>query len=317
MKNELRNKSHRRYNEVETMLQELKQLLEAVDDNACSPNLNDRKTTVHILGCARSGTTLLHQLLVRRLQVSYPTNFLSRFFYAPVIGAKLQFLLNDLDFNDEVLSSFPDFEFSSKLGKTKGPLSPHEFWYFWRNIFGVDENGLAEEINQTTLSEFYNKVDNITSVFGRPFVLKSMIAQHKISEFTRFRPEDKIIFIKRQTEFNAQSLLQARKEYFNDINQWYSFKPLNYQISGSPYQQVVEQVIRTNEMIESDLCNVDPKSIFTVNYEEINDKFDHLIQWLGFEKRNNTEPSISTFTPRNMIRDNQEFEKIMNWINER
>ena len=317
MRNELRSKGHQRIDLVEDCLDELSSLLGPVNRSVIGTLRLEHRPVVHLVGCARSGTTLLHQLLVKHLEVCYPTNFMSRFYYAPVLGAKLQYLLTDLDFKKEILASFPDFSLSSSLGKTEGPLSPHEFWYFWRSIFEIGESGMIVSGDDKNLVQFYSQLDGITTVFQKPMIIKSMIAQNRISDFINYRPGDKIIYLKRSTAYNAQSLLKARLDYFGDMNQWYSFKPLNYQISGSSYQQVVEQVIRTNEMIESDLCKVDPKNIFKVNYEEINEKFDHLIEWLGFEKKNNTEPSISTFTPRNKIRDNQEFEEIVNWINKR
>src|SRR4030095_4024262 len=73
--------------------------------------------------------------------VSYPTNILSRFFGAPVIGAQIQCLLTKppYNFRNELLDFNSAIPFESEVGKTRGALSPNEFWYFWRRFLPFGE----------------------------------------------------------------------------------------------------------------------------------------------------------------------------------
>lgn len=89
-----------------------------------------------IVGPIRSGSTLVLQWLANTRQFSYPTNILSRFYQSPIIGAKIQRLLTDekYNFRNEILDFHSKIDFNSENGKTKGALSPNEFWYFWRRF---------------------------------------------------------------------------------------------------------------------------------------------------------------------------------------
>jgi hypothetical protein len=318
LKNDQRAESHQRNSSVESILQELTALLGPINQKITNDLPHESFPTIHIVGCARSGSTLLHQLLVKHLDVAYPSNFLSRFFYAPHIGAKLQFLLSDLDTKKENLAAFPAFQLSSELGKTSGPLAPHEFWYYWRSVFDVCENGWIKTVNKKTLTDFYSGIDSITHVYQKPFVLKSMIGQNAISQFLTFRKNDIVIYIKRDVAFNAQSLLQARKSYFGDIQQWYSFVPDNYEIGGSPYKQVVDQVLLTNAMIEDELEKCNSTRVFKMNYEELGTDFPKLIEKLPIAsnlKRSTDNFSSLRVTPAKSLQlQSSEFDQIKSYL---
>jgi hypothetical protein len=271
---------HKRLQSVEDVLSELKNILSEPNDKMASRLTKSDFPNIYIVGCARSGSTLFFQLLAKYLDACYPTNFISRFYYAPLIGAKLQYLLNDLDTKKEVLAAFPDFSFTSDLGKTKGPLAPHEFWYFWRNIFDVDDLGYVKNLNTDTITKFHAGLDSIKEVFQKPMVLKGMIANVGLSEIIKNRPRDIVLYIKRDVAFNAQSLLKARQAYFNSLTKWYSFKLPNYQPASNPIQQTVDQVKLTNELIEKELDKID-NPIFTIDYENLEIALPRLLKSLA------------------------------------
>ena len=120
MLNESRSEQHKRNSETEAVLSELTRLLahpkidySIGDDPSAIPN-------IYIVGCARCGSTVLHQLLVKMLDLCYPTNLISRFFYAPYIGSLVQRLMSDLDAKGELLGNQTSINLNSELGKTKG-----------------------------------------------------------------------------------------------------------------------------------------------------------------------------------------------------
>ena len=55
----------------------------------------ERFSKVFVVGALRSGTTLFTQWLATTGLTAYPTNLLSRFYGAPLVGAKIQQLLTD------------------------------------------------------------------------------------------------------------------------------------------------------------------------------------------------------------------------------
>lgn len=63
---------------------------------------------------------------------------MSRFYKAPIIGAKMQRLLLDPEFNfrNELTDIFSrNIGYLSENGKTQGALAPNEFWFFGGGFF--------------------------------------------------------------------------------------------------------------------------------------------------------------------------------------
>ena len=134
--------SFRRNARLEGLLTTLNGLL-ACSEEAALEHFSSFKhhPVVFVMGPHRSGTTLFMQWLANTGVVGYPTNLLSRFFGAPVIGAQIQLLLTDprYDFRNEILEFNSAISFDSEIGKTRGALSPNEFWHFWRRFLPFRE----------------------------------------------------------------------------------------------------------------------------------------------------------------------------------
>ena len=293
MKSEERTTKHVRNKDVEDTLIELEQLLGPVGTRSQKRFKAPDYPTIFIVGCARSGTTLINQVLVKYLDCCYPTNFLSRFYYAPYVGALLQKLMFDLDFKGELLNNFSEIPVSSLLGKTKGPLSPNEFWYFWRKHFefGAIQKLDESNINQRLAKEFENALYSIQHVFDKPLLLKGMIMNWNIPFLHKLIKNSFFIYIERDISYNAQSLLLARKEFFNDEKKWYSFMPEEYNVikNKEAEEQVVAQVFYTNRAIKNGLQQIDASRYIQIDYSEFCDNPLELIEeirsWLNLQKK--------------------------------
>jgi hypothetical protein len=171
------------------------------------------------------------------------------------------------------------------LGKTQGALSPHEFWYYWRNCFDIESSGHIVEPNAENLKCFRSGLNAIKHVFDKPIILKGMIANNTISSLIEPYSDDKVIWMKRGIEANALSILNARKEFYGDINKWYSFRPETIDEIKcqrlSPHEQVVLQVVETNRMIEKQIKLINPKNVFVIDYENLENNFNHLATLLS------------------------------------
>ena len=132
-----RSDKFKRNENLENLIKELYELLNPIEQKRIE-GLNQIKLPLILInGVARSGTTLLMQWFANTGYFSYPTNLLSRFYGSPYIGAKIQQLLFDFkyNYNNELYDHSKMIEYESDLGKTKGPMAPNEFWYFWRRFF--------------------------------------------------------------------------------------------------------------------------------------------------------------------------------------
>ena len=245
-----------------------------------------------VMGPLRSGTTLFMQWLANTGLVAYPTNLLSRFYQAPIIGAKIQLLLTDPRFNfrDELGEFAQQAEYRSDNGKTKGVLAPNEFWYFWRRFLAEPARDVwtEEELRQTMDTRtMLAKLAGMMDVFQKPFAAKGMLFNYNIPFLDSVL--DKVLFvqIKRDPVTNVASVLEARKRQLGDEAAWYSFKiPEFDQLQGlDPITQSAGQIHYINQAVTQGLTKVDESRKLIVQYEEFCDNpqpvFEQLMEKLG------------------------------------
>ena len=117
------------------IINELSTLLKPVQLEKQKRFTENKYPLAFIVGNPRSGTTLFLQWMASSGLFSYPTNVLNRFAYAPYIGALIQQILFNPDYDFQ--NAFEDNKitplFDSNLGKTKGAMAPSEFQHFFRN----------------------------------------------------------------------------------------------------------------------------------------------------------------------------------------
>ena len=268
-----RQKKFKRNKKLEYLLQELNGLLGPVETEVAQAYKEPQHPVVLLVGCARSGTTLIMQWLARIGEFAYPTNFLSRFYAAPYIGARIQQMLSDPEysFRDELSDFGNEISFESELGKTTGVLAPNEFYYFWRRFFQYGEIQYldAQSLEAVDSKTFVAELAALESVFDKPLAMKGLLVNWNISFINSLLPRVLFVHVKRDTVYNAQSLLEARENFFGDQKLWYSFKPPEYpQLAQlDPYQQVVGQVHFTNLAIQKALAQVDANRWLQIEYE--------------------------------------------------
>lgn len=260
---------------------------------------------VFVVGPPRSGTTLTMQWLAASQHLAYPTNLLSRFYGAPVIGAQIQALLTDPahDFNRELGTDFHQArEWASDIGKTSGPLQPHELSYFWRRFFPMDQaRRLTDsEWQASDVAGFARAIAGIQTVTGKPFAAKGILGQYNIAQLAEALPTAIFIHTRRDPFFNAQSILRARERVYGDRSVWFSVQPPGWQdyAERDPLEQVVAQVMLTNLAIEEELAEVPGARWIDQPYTAFCSEPDHTWQQLqqashsvGFPLADRTEPT--------------------------
>ena len=230
---------------------------------------------VFLMGPHRSGTTLFMQWLASTGVVAYPTNLLSRFYGAPVIGAQIQLLLTDPRYNyrNEILDFNSEITFDSENGKTQGALAPNEFWYFWRRFLPFKElDWLSDEelFRVVDTDMLVRELTSITCVFEKAFALKSMILNYNIPFLDAIFEKAVFIQIKRDPIANIASILEARKRELGSEKEWYSFKIPEYtQLKElDPITQSAGQLHYINAAVTKGMATVDETRKLVVQYED-------------------------------------------------
>lgn len=263
-----------RNSNLETMLKEINLLLAPVNESMLGGS-TEQYGKVFTMGPLRSGSTLFTQWLAATGLVAYPTNMLSRFYGAPLVGAKIQQLLTDpkYNFRNEILDFSSEIRFSSDNGKTKGALAPNEFWYFWRRFLPFDDLDYlpdAELLARGNINGLRDELNALANVFEKPFSLKGMILNQNIPVLNRLFDKALFVWTFRDPVFNIQSALEARRRQYGDINTWYSFKIREYpQLKDlDPLQSAAGQIHAINHAIETAFRALPDERKLMVPYED-------------------------------------------------
>ncbi len=315
MHNDRRAPTYRRNPDLEALLAELSALLEPVEQGIMARYERPRYPVLFVVGVPRSGSTLLMQWLAQTGYFAYPTNLLSRFYAAPYIGARIQQLLTDprYSFNDELrdLASMPDL--ISDLGKTRGALSPNEFWYFWRRFIpnAQPRRLTPEEEQQVDGKGLSAELAALEAVFNQPLALKALILQLNLPWLAGFFNQPLFLHITRHPFYTLQSLLLARERYFGDRAGWYSIQPPEYAWlqARDPVEQVAGQVYFTQRGVEAGLAQLPPANVLTIGYErfcaapgEIFGRIQSHLAALGYPSQGWTYHGPERLTDTNQVR---------------
>jgi len=277
---------------LEALLKDINSSLWVTEEKVLANYQAPRFPLVLIMGPMRGGTTLFMQWLANTGLFAYPTNLLSRFYQAPIIGAKIQLLLTDprYNFRDELGEFAQQSEYKSENGKTTGTLAPNEFWYFWRRFLtepGRDvwtDDALRQGMDtRTMLAELAGMMD----VFQKPFAAKGMLFNYNIPFLDSIL--DKVLFvqIKRDPVTNVASVLDARKRQLGSEAEWYSFRIPEYEQLKSldAIVQAAGQVHYINQAVSTGIDAVAESRKLIVQYEEFchspRTVFDGLAEKLG------------------------------------
>lgn len=275
MEDKKRDVKFSRNSDLENLLSEMSELLYPANNQLVQQSFSEIFPKIFVVGPLRSGTTLFTQWLADSGLVAYPTNLLSRFFGAPLVGAKIQQLLTDplYNFRNEILDFNSQINFSSENGKTKGALSPNEFWYFWRRFLPFDELDYmpSEQLRQeANLKGLRDELNALANIFDKPFAMKAMIMNQNIPDLAEQFEKVLFVWIKRDPIFNIQSALEARKRQYGDLKTWYSFKIKEYpELKGlDPLESVAGQIAAINRSVEQGIAGLPERKKLTVQYED-------------------------------------------------
>ena len=275
--NHLNNRTPRysRNAQLEELLKELGVLLGPVDKMISARFERPKWPLLFLVGSPRSGTTFIMQLLDTTGQFAIPTNLLSRFYYAPYLGSKIQQLLTDkkFDYNNEMSGLDAKGRFDSDLGKTAGVLAPSEFLYFWRRLLpNYDPEYLSpSEEDRIDSAGLASGLASIEAVFQKPLAVKAFIIQYNLPRLYKIFANGLFVQVRRNPLYVMQSIYQARKTFYGTLNIWWSVKPREFdelqQLDA--YHQIAGQVYFTERAISAGLMQIPEKNRLVIEYEEV------------------------------------------------
>lgn len=216
-----------------------------------------------ILGLPRSGTTLIYQYIVHRLNVSYFTHGVGRFPYAPCITTLIQ---------HKIYGQYQS-NFKSNYGKESGAVAvaPREAGGLWCRFFDVNNYMEIGELEENDIYRLQNTIMCIQNMFGgMPFVNKNVKHLLRIGIISKIFPNSRFLIVDRNISDVALSLLRGRYNNLSDPTQWWSVRPPNYKkLKDLPIaEQIANQCIFLKQKMEDDLLKLPPERVMRVHYED-------------------------------------------------
>ena len=219
-----------------------------------------------IIGLPRSGTTLLSQILAYSLNVGYINNLMSRFWLAPLHGIRL---------SKNLIGEEKKSDFNSNYARTSHISDIHEFGYFWRYWLKKetfdDVTFVKEREKNIDWKDLRKVLSTIQVEFNKAIVFKNIFGSYHMLKFRNLLQKVIYIYIERDTLDVAVSILEARRKYYEDLNTWWSYQPIEYeQIKNLDYwHQIAGQIYFLKRFYaeQAKLCR--EKYVLRINYKAL------------------------------------------------
>lgn len=209
-----------------------------------------------LIGCPRSGTTVLNQAIVYCSDVTYINNLVARFHWCPELG---MIVSKDLNISKRWVGK-------SDYGRTTDVSEPHEFGAFWRSVLGQESMFQKNSVLDLDLLNYklsrISKTADSTTIFKVFQLIWHIVDLHQSSTICC-----KWVYVKRDLFSNCMSILKLRLER-GSISNWTSLVPISAEKYSDPYEQIVAQVIGINSWIDNQLRDIDFEFSHRVAYEE-------------------------------------------------
>jgi hypothetical protein len=216
------------------------------------------RPVVFILGLPRSGTTLVYQYVVHRLEVAYWTNGVGRHPRAPVVTTFL-----------EKRRGPHVSDFRSHYGKVLGTTAPREAGSVWGRFFDLERRMRFEDLGPQDAARLRNLVAATQRAFGgAPFVNKNVKHMLRIDALARVFPESLFLVVRRRAQDAALSILRARAAA-NDPRRWWSVRIPDWErLLPLPLEeQVAAQVRGLRQQLAADLAALPRERVLELDYE--------------------------------------------------
>lgn len=251
-------------------------------DHARTLNKAHPQPAIFVVGVPRSGTTILHQMVVRRLRIGYIDNLIARFWGCPSLGIAIS---KELITENERVS----LSLSSDLGRTLGPAGPHEFGYFWNYWFGFTENTphklSAAKRAAVDLTGLGATLSDMQHAFGLPLVFKNLTCGLQADLVQQAYPQALFVYVERDPAKVARSILAARQRMHGNYHQWWSIRPAGWPEGvpdGGPVAEVIWQIEQTRAQVRRCLTGV-PHIV--VPYSDVLEQPETVIQAIAHKVR--------------------------------
>lgn len=219
------------------------------------------RAPIFVVGPPRSGSTLFFQLLVEAFDAGWLANAHMRW---PGGAARIER-------RERPRASKSQSQYTSQYGDTEQSWEPHEGTNYWYRFFPRDRHEMTDaDVTPQRVRSFRAAVRALTDACGSPVFFKNSLNTLRLPVIAAALPEARFIYINRNREANARSILTGRIKNVG-INRWWSARPAGAEdhAGESPAEQVVWQSDRINEVALRELGKLADDRWMQVTYTDV------------------------------------------------
>lgn len=271
----------------------------------------------HIIVCgpARSGTTLVYQVLSSALPVAYARNFTVLFSRSPLLAAKL-FTRNR---RERRRHSYENY-----YGKTAGMQAPTEANHLWNQWVESDESGFRTRLTASGAAKMARFFNRFSCQAGQPTLSKNNNANAFADVIADTLDNAYFICLRRDSRYLAQSLVRAREVINGNIHQSYGVTESdNHTTATDPIEQVVEQIEFLDNLAITQQQRIGAERFWIVDYESFCANPSQLVSRVRQQILGQSEQQASGAAPlpeivnNNRITDPAMFERLQERLESR
>lgn len=215
----------------------------------------------HIIICgpARSGTTLVFQVLAAELPVEYIRNFTVLFPLSPILASKLFGRSND---------DKHKIKYNNYYGKTAGFQEPNEANHLWNQWVDADQSGFRTILGKSGANAMARFFGQLSGIRNRATLSKNNNVNAFADDVAHHLDNCWFICLRRDTRYLAQSLLTARMEINGNINQSYGVTEEGHRPEhGDPVEAVLEQIRYLDHLAIKQQTTIGEDKFWIIDYE--------------------------------------------------
>ncbi len=212
---------------------------------------------VFVVGCPRSGTTIISQYLLAKYKFAYFSNLDRANANFPIVSAI---------WNQSAKKFQP--EFRNQYGQIKGIHAPGDGWEIFHRWFSYYYHPIK---NNSSIHQLKTTIAYYESIYGWPFFVKNNANSLRIIELSTLFPNAIIVVIQRNIYENINSIIKGKKKNQIPDDQFWGTGPDNALIPDIPKDPVansVYQYLFINKFITSSIKKISHKKVLTINFSE-------------------------------------------------
>jgi hypothetical protein len=242
----------------------------------------DTLAPIFLIGAPRTGSTLLFQLLAQRYRLSYISNLMA---LAP------RYLVRLCRLSPGLCTGYQGGIRESSFGYVPGLSAPNEAGQLMRHWFVEDPDARHAEMVRATVA-------SLGRIAKAPMFFKNQANTLRLPAVQRIFPNARLLYLRRDMRFTAQSLILVRRHLFGSADHWWSVAPPGHKDvqAREPLYQVLWQVERLEELALA-ACLDRPAQSIIVNYETLCTEPTHTLERIaerfGLALSNDAVPALN------------------------